>query len=401
MAVTTALALGAAAMGVGGAMSAAAEQKAAAEAAGMSQFDGFNVQGAGGSVQFGPNNQVGVTADAQTRMFQQGFGDLFSQIQSGQAGNQGFINMANQIGNNMGGFFDQAGQAGNPNSAVNAANQFGLFSAQNAQFGQMAGQNALNTANMFGQAQGGRNEGLAMGAFGRANDAFGNSNFDTNVADMIARQRAFARPGEERAVNDKFQNLFSRGALSSTGGERQLGELALSQELADIQRVELGTQFGNQLTQQNRMFGMQNLQQGQGFRAQDDAFNAQRAQMFGGFGQNLLGFGQNAGQQGMGAMFAGNNLVNSRGQQRLQNAQGIFGFGQQAQNQNFQQQLGMFGANSQINSDMRNLIALGGNLGQMQASAGANAGNFLMDGAGSPFGSFMSGAGEGLLGGSV
>jgi len=379
--------------GLGGLLSSNSNNAAMDAASQQAAFNPWNINGAGGNVTFGPDGQASVTGDAQSQMFQQGFGNLFSQLSQGGGGNQGAINFGNLMGDNFGNFFNQANQAGDPSSAVNAANQFGQFSAQNAQFGQQAGQNAFNLSNMFGTAQGGRNEGLAQAAFGRANNAFANSNFDQNASDMIARQRAFARPGEDRAVNDKFQNLFSRGALSSTGGERQLGELALSQELADIQRVNSGEAFGNQLTQQNRQFGLQNMMQGQGFRNQDDQFNAQRAGLFGQMGQNLMNFGQQSGQQGMNAMFAGNQLTNSRGQQRLQNAGQMFGFGQQANMQNMQQMLQAFGANSQGNADLRNLIALGGNLGAAGAQAGANQARYTSQTGGSPFGSFLTGFG--------
>ena len=380
--------------GIGGALSKRSSDKANRRAADQAAFKPFNINGAGGNVTFGPNGQANVEGDAQSRMFQQGFGDVFSQIQAGQAGNQGAINTGNQFGANLGNFFNQANAQGDPSSAMNAANQFAQFSNNNAQFGQQAGQNANFLSNQFGQAQGGRNEGLAQSLFGQAGNVFGNSNFDANVADQLQRQRTFARPAEERAVNSKFQNLFNRGQLGSTGGAQQIGELALAQENADINRVNSANAFGNQLTQQNRQFGLQNLAQGQSFRGQDDAFNASRAQLFGNQAQNFMNFGQNAGQQGMGAIFAGNELNNTRGQQRLANAGQIFGFGQQADQANFQRQLGAFQANSQGNTDLRNLIAMGGNLGAAQARAGANQGIFTARTGGSAAGSFLSGLGE-------
>ena len=383
--------IGGAVSAVGGLLSANAQKKAAAKAAAGAQFNPFNISGAGGSVNF-QDGAASVQADARTQQFQNAFGSQFQTL-AGQAG-QGQQLVQNQLG----GFFDQAGVAGDPSSAVNAANIFSNFSAQNAQFGQQGGQQAFGLASQFGQAQGGRNEGLAQNLFGFGQQALANTDFSSLAADQLARSRALARPGEDRAVNAKFQNLFGRGILSSTSGARQLGELGLTQELADINRVGQSEQFANQLGQQNRQFGLAAFGQGQGFRAQDDQFNLSRAGLFGNVGQGLLNFGQQAGQQGLQAQFGASNLVNTRGQQRLSNASSLFGFGQQANQQNFQQQLGLFGANRGINQDLRQLIALGGNLGSSQATAGAAAGQFTTQGGISPFGSFLGGAGETIAG---
>jgi hypothetical protein len=146
--------------------------------------------------------------------------------------------------------------------------------------------------------------------------------------------------------------------------------------------------------QQNRQFGLQNMAAGQGFRAQDDAFNLQRAGLFGNQAQNFMNFGQQAGGQGFGAAVTGSQLANTRGQQRLANAGQLFGFGQQAGQQQFGQMLGAFGANTQQNADLRNLIALGGNLGSAGASAGANQGGFTSQTGGSAAGTFLSGLGK-------
>lgn len=374
---------------VGGLFSKNASDGAMSAASNQAAFNPFNISGAGGNVTF-DNGQANVTGDAQSQMFQQGFGNLFSQLSSGQGGNQGMIDFGNQIGNNMGGFFNQANAMSDPTSAMNAAGMFNQFANQNAQFGQQQGMNQMNLANMFGQQQGGRNEGMAQNMFGAGQQMLGNTDFSQLSADNLAATRAAARPAEERAVNSKFQNLFSRGQLGTTGGAQQLGALSQAQEQADLQRVLGSQQMGMNLQNQQFGMGMGMMGQGQSFRGQDDQFNAQRAQMFGNMGQNMMGFGQGAGQQGMNAAFMGNELMNNRGQQRMANAGQMFGFGQGAQQQNFNQMVGSMGANSQMNADMRNLIALGGNLGSAGASAGANQAQYTAATGGSPMGGMLS-----------
>jgi hypothetical protein len=63
--------------------------------------------------------------------------------------------------------------------------------------------------------------------------------------------RSQARPAEERAVNAKFQNLFSRGQLGTTGGANQIGALASAQENADIGRQLAATQTAQAQQAQN------------------------------------------------------------------------------------------------------------------------------------------------------
>lgn len=381
------------AAGAGAAMNAKAKGDAARAAANSSQWQNFGVQTGGGSVGFdGQGNMT--SQDSQQNFdirnfFGGGIDDFFGGQSFGQQGANSAMAMGTQA---LPGAFQGANDASfmTPNGA---AQQFGQFSAQNAAFGQSAGMNAMATANDFGQRQTGINEGIAQSLFGFGQEALGNTDFSQVSEDQIARQRAFARPGEERAVNSKLSNLFSRGVMSQTGGAQQVGELALSQEMADIQRVNSGEQFANQLTQQNRQFGLAAMQGGLGARQQDSAFNLQRAQMFGQMGQGLLNFGQQSGQQGFQSQMDFSNMLNSRGQQRLSNAQGMMGFGQQMNMQNFQQMMQMFGGLGAMNQQQQGLMALSGNLSSQRSAANAQAGQIAVAGAGSPFGSFMEGAG--------
>lgn len=398
-AVTAAVAVGASA--VGGAMQARSQAKAAKRAAKMAEFNPFNISGAGGNVTFGPDGTAQVSADSRTRMFQDLFAGQAQNLLSGNAFGQGVIDFASAAGTDlMPQLFGGALQASDASGLAGGVNAFSDFSAQNALFGQGAGMNALAMASNFGQRQTGINEAQAQAMFGFGQDALANTDFSSLAAEQIARQRAFARPGEERAVNSKFQNLFNRGVLSQTGGERQIGELALSQELADIQRVNAGESFANMLQQQNRQFGLNAFGQGAQFRGMDQSFNLGAANLFANAGQNLLNFGQGAGQTALNAQIGFNELMNTRGQQRLANISQLLGFGQQMQTGNINAALGLFGANRAVNADLRQLIALGGNLGGQKSAAGAAAGNLYMQGAGNSIGgSFLSGLGSGLMSG--
>jgi len=389
--------IGAAAMGIGGAMSASAQSKAAKKAAKMAKFNPFNISGPGGNVSFNGDN-----INTQFGANQQSFVDIFQQqAQQLAAGgsNAGFNQFANNVGNfQIPGLFQGAQQASmmTPDQAFS---DFGNFSQQNAMFGQQGGMAAMAAANQFGQAQTGMNEGVAQGLMGQGFGALANGNFDQQANEQIARQRAFARPGEERAVNSKFQNLFNRGALSSTGGERQLGELALSQEMADIGRVDAGTQFGNMLAQQNRQFGMAAIQGGLGARQQDSQFNLGRAQLFANQGMNLMNFGGQQAQAGLNSQIGFSDMINARAQQRLGNANQQFGFGQQGQQQNINQLMQMFGGQMGLDQGLRDQTAMAVNASSARSGANANAASHMAQSGASPLGSFLGGIGTGMVSG--
>jgi hypothetical protein len=372
------------------------QDKRAQQAAQMAQFNPFNIDLGG----FGRVSFEDGTARAQMTPAQQQLAGLFqggaSNLLGGGAANQFGINQSIGLGSSdLGGAFAGAQQQGLPMQALQnfmQSNQLG----QGLGFG--GGQQALDLARQFGTSQTGINEGVAQGLFGQGFNALGNTDFSSLAADQLARSRQLARPAEERAVNSKFQNLFNRGALASTGGQRQVGELALAQEQADIGRQFGADQFANQLAQQNRQFGLSSIGQGLGARAQDQQFNLGAANLFGGMGQNLLNFGAGQARQGLDAQLGFNQIGNQRAQQRLANAQNMLGFGSQMQSNNIRDALGLQGGSSQMAGDLRNLIALGGNLGGQQSQAGAQAGNFLMQGAGSPLGEFLQGfGGSGLF----
>jgi hypothetical protein len=390
--ITSAVAIGASALG--GALKSKASSDAAKSAAGMAQFNPWNLSGPGGNVNFN-NGKINFGFDNQGQMMNDTFSNIFQQIAGGGGFNQGAADAASQMGTAalpsvFQGAMDASQQL--PTDAVNAFTQNAM---NNAQFGQGFGMGAMQQASQFAGQQTGLNEGMAQGLFSRAQGLMDQS--FTDVRDQqLANSRALARPTEERAVNSKFQNLFNKGVLSQSGGERQIGELAQAQEMADIQRQMGADQFANQLTQQNRMFAGNLLGQGMQGRQMDQNFNLGAGGLFANMGNQMMNFGAGQAGAGLNAQMGLSDMINSRGQQRLANTQNMLGFGANQNQMNINQMLSMFGAGSQQNADMRNLIALGINAGGQGAAAGANTGQFMMDGAGSPFGSFLGGVGAGL-----
>ncbi len=393
--VTAALAIGASA--VGGAMSASAQGKQAREAAAAAGWMPKGVSGAGGMTNATGSGGVRVQADERT----QAYGDQFFNMFHERANGGGYGGIAGGMAEQMGtqqlpGAFNNALLAGSqiPQGAFDAYTQNAV---NNAQFGQNFGQNMLGQAAQFGGRQTGNNEALAQNLFGRGFEAM-NKDFSQLSADQLSRSRALARPMEERAVNSKFQGLFNRGILEQKGGQNQIADLAQSQEMADIQRQNSADMFASNQLAQNRAFGGQMIGQGLQGRGMDQQFNLGAGNMFAGMGQNAMNFGAQQAAAGLGAQTQLSDMRNTRGQQRLSNVQQMLGFGGGLQENNFNQMLASFGAQNQIDSNMRNLIALSLSGGQAASQAGANQGNFLMQQGGSPVGSFLGGVGSGLMG---
>lgn len=330
-------AIGAVVSGVGGLISSRKQKKAAQQAAQMAQFNPFNVMGGLGSATFN-GDSLQLRDSGMGSDFRNLFGGMGQGLLANSMLGQG-AQLQNFAGGMMPGLFGGAMDA-SMQLPTDAVNNFSNFANQQQNFLGGMGQQALQ-----------------------------NTDFSSLAADQLSRMRAQARPQEDRAVNSKFQNLFNRGQLGTTGGAQQLGELALAQEQADISRSLNADQFANMLGQQNRQFGM-----------------------------GALGAAGQFGRQGMAAQMGLSDVVNSRAQQRMANAASLFGLGGQARQQDFGMGMQSFGGIMGLDNNLRQMGALGGNLGSAGASAGANAGNILMNngGGGSPLGSFL-----GSLGGSI
>lgn len=293
---------------------------------------------------------------------------------------QGFTNQFGTLGNFNGGqFFQQSQQQQNTQGQLNQNIGFGLGGGffnnpdfqnafQNNNFGgasqaqqgllqqqfQGAGQ---GLGGLFGNAQGLNNifaQNVAQGpqdlTGGRQDQLF---NFGSNflnqanqgqgalIQQNLDASRALADPFERRQRQSVENSLFSQGRAGTTGGAQEFGDLLSFQGANDQRRILGAQQLGLQQQGQLGQLGLQSFGQGSNLFGQ----NLQ------GFGQNIQGFGQTGqlgqGLQGQGfqQMFQQLQGNQSAGQQRLQNAQNLFGIGQQSQQQGFQQ--GLQGINSQ------------------------------------------------------
>jgi hypothetical protein len=219
--------------------------------------------------------------------------------------------------------------------------------------------------------------------------------------------RDAAQPFEQRQFNNLQQNLFDTGRMGSTGGGLQTEAFARGLGQADTQRNIDAMGFAEGLWQRDMNNVMNNRQLGlgmvgQGFGGMSAGSNAMlgNRQLAGNLGLNFLnqaqGFGQGAFQTSAGM----SDLINNRALQRLGSAQQMLGFGSSQNLQNINTGLGMLGAQQNMDTQLRNLLAMGGQFGGQQANAGANAGQFMVQGAQNNFGDFLAGMGGGMMDGS-
>jgi len=299
------------------------------------------------------------------------------------------------------GLFDQGLQAANvdPYAYTRYDQQMG-GAAQN--LGQSAQMMQNLGMNMFGGGVPGM--GMSMDMYGMGRNAFGErpQSYQSVADQQLAQMRAASAPFEQRAGEGLQQNLFSTGRLGTTGGGMNVEAFARGLGQADTQRVLDSQGFAEQLYGRDQQAALQRNNMGAGMMA--NGMNG----MFQGFGQQnanyqlggqmLSNAGNLFGQQGnmFGNQFAGatgyNDTVNQRAQQRLQNATGMFGFGNELAGTDL----------TRGGSAMQGYTGLAGQL-QGQAEFGANMGSQGMAGGMTPAqpsaaGSFLQGLG-GAVGG--
>jgi len=294
---------------------------------------------------------------------------------------------------------------------LSAADRARQFNAREANRGDRArlgvldeglGSNTQGRTDLFGNVAG------RTDAAGRADtSAFSNINRGNNLLDQdfqgvadeqLGLLRASARPFEERAVNSKFSDLFGRGVLSGTAGARGLGELAFSQEQADIERQVQSQGLAQTLTAQNQNTGTALINSGQAGLIQGQNANLAGASVVGNVGQQqLTGINQNLTQSFDAGNLQGEKLI-GRGQQRVSDITGLLGFGQDLTAGNVNTATAANSGVQAIDSEMRNLIALGGNIGGQASAAGANVAQAISAaGQNNPIAGFLGGVSTSLL----
>lgn len=337
--------------GIGSKKQADAQKKAANAAAEAAKFNPFAVNSAGGQVNWLNGRAIGTLSPEQQALYSM-LGANAQGLFGGNSATAGFQDWANQLGGQgVPQLFGQAVDASNMlPEAEYAATQGGL-GLLGQQFGALG--NAL------------------------ASQGLGAIEFDPSqiVADRLSLLRQQAAPQEEAAGRALEQRLFSQGRLGTTGGSQNIEAFARGLGQADLARQIEAQNLGLTIQQMNQGLGTNLLSQAQG--------------LFGNQGNLLQQQFTNAGTM--------SDVVNSRAQQRLQNAMGLFGFGQDLNTADFNQALQTLGAQQSIDQNLQNIIALGANIGGMQSSAGANVARAILSNSGSPTGSFLSGLGSGLF----
>lgn len=451
MAIGTGLAIAGGLLGaVGSKRQGDAQSDAANAAARAAEFNPFNVRGSGGqSIVNGQN--IDIRLDDQQQNIRNLLGQLGLQGLGGQGPNAGFSDQLRSLGGGaLPGLFGQAlntqdpslGQFGQQlNPLISQAGQGGAFG-----LGQAGPQNQQLIQQLLGQAgglqqgalgqlgQGSGNQFLnqAGGLFNQGAQLAGQAPFDPSqlVNDRLSLLRQQAAPQEESQFNSLQNRLFSQGRLGSTGGSNDIEAFARGLGQADLGRQlsaqNLGLQAQQQsagiLGQQAGLFGQlggQTAALGQGLGQQDIS----RAGLLGNLSQGLFGQAQGFGGQDIsrlgtglqgaqgllglsgnlsGSLFQGqfgvNDATNQRAQQRLSNAQGIFGFGQGLATDDFNRSLASLQGLQSIDAAGRAQAQLGLSAGQAQAQAGGNVAQALLTNTASPTGSFLGAFGTGLLG---
>ena len=228
-------------------------------------------------------------------------------------------------------------------------------------FGNASGVNNIFAQNIAQGPQdltGGRQDQLFnfgsnfLGQAGQGQGALIQQNLDAS--------RALAQPFENRQRLAAENSLFGQGRTGTTGGAQEFGDLLSFQGQNDQRRILNAQQLGLQQQGQLGQLGLQSFGQGSNLFGQ----NLQ------GFGQNIQGFGQSGGLaqglQGQGFQQAFQQLQGnqSAGQQRLQNAQNLFGLGQESFGQGFNQGLAGIDSQQQLMQIMNQLF-----LGSQNADA--------------------------------
>lgn len=372
----------------GSLLSSRSKNKALKKAAKAAAFNPWNVSGPGGSSTFNPKTR---TASFSLDPASQGLMDMFG----GAAGAYGqysrdMLPFTQSMAGLMPGLFSDAQSA----SQVDPAMIQNLRNVLNPEIARQQGaagglfdvaQNYLGGSGP-GMDQAGQMFDLGMGMFGR--------NYQDVAADRTGALRQLAAPYEERAKNDMFSSLFKMGQLGGPGGERMFQSFGQGLGEADLRRVVEGQNLAEGI------YG-RDLQAGMGLTSTG------MEGMFRGAGMGLdaagMGLGASVNAGNMGNMLYGgeglfSDLVNQRAGQRMTNAQGMFGFGLDAQSAELQNALASLQGYTGLVNQGRGSLEMGMNLGQAGAAAGANQAQYLAQRQ-SPLGGILQGVGMGMMGG--
>lgn len=372
--------IGSAVVGAAGtAYSANQQSKAAKNAANAATYRGANINSPFGNVTStqGPGGQFNYNVtDSPYTPF----------IPQLSALSQGAFNRGQEL-NNMGPLGALQSQAPDVYGALQGADAQGAQTQGAFQQGGADFRNLASLASnrfMQSQAGGGPLEQAGLGILGRAQGIADSVNPGQVSQDVYGQLSALARPGETSATQNMFNNLQSSGrlGLSQNGELGDLGGLGYAQNLANNQRSLQSLQYGNDLYAQRQGLATNMAGLAPSFFAQDASNRGQDALTLQGLLQSALNSEGNAfstSQNRFGlaasALGLGSGLV--------QDQINLGGFGLN--------QLGALQGN--YNQNINQAIAAGG----AQSGAGANAGQFMVNGANQQA-NMLGGFTSGLLG---
>lgn len=316
---------------------------------GRQQNDAYN-QAVYGAIQQGANEQNTLFGQnlAQGQFANQAAGQQYAQNQ-GQAQFQNDANLA-QFGKNL-----QAGQFANTAAGQQYSQNQGAAAFQNTAQGQQFGENlqAGQFANAGQQQQYNQNQGQAQFANEAQNQQYNQSLGQANLynsanAQQFGQNQSQAQFGNDAALAD-FQRSLSAGQFTNAAAGQQYAQ---NQGQAAFQNTAQQQAYGQNLSSGQFANSAQNQQFGENQQALA-AYNQAAGQNFGqGVTAAQLGnsaqqqqFGQNAAQQqaynqAQESLFnqnlAAGQFGNQAAGQQYQQGLGAAQFGQDTQNQNFQ-----------------------------------------------------------------
>jgi hypothetical protein len=349
-------------LGALGANQQAKATKSAAQTAANAALP-YNIQnGLMGDVSFQGKNAY-FSPTSQTRQTFDQLNGLQNQYFGGTGPNAGFQQFSQNVGNQQ-----------LPGIFGNAINQAGIGPDQafNLNQGQMQG-----LFNSYGQ-QGAANLGQQQQLFGQAQGIAGQNTqgISDNYLNILRQQAA---PQDARNMDLLANSAFNSGQLGGPGGRAALQTFGDQLNQADLGRQQMAQNLGLQQQQQN--LGVAGL-----FGNMGSQLGTQGMQ----FASALPGISQNA----YNTAAAYNDLGNTRAQQMLSNASGLFGFGANMGQQDFSNGLSALQAQLGLQTSQNSQAALGANIASGGGSAAAAVAPLN---ASSPVGSFLGGLGTGLF----
>jgi hypothetical protein len=293
--------------------------KGGGSSGGGRDFQEINLQSPTGTAGFTRNNLTMQDSDfgaGARSFFESQFGTATQDVSGlGAFGtsivDQGVQNFANDFGN--------AQQA---DFGASNAQTTGFINQSNQAADQFAGLGNRGMDALFGAPDNTAGIGMANAAAGRLLGSADSAQAMGNQ--MTAQLNNLARPAEEQAVNKKFNSLFGTGRLGNTGGQGELGQLALAQSQAQDARNLAGMQFGADQFAQNQALANQFLGTGGSLTNADQSMAA----TVGGIGAGMFGLGQNTAQAGTNASIGMDERNVQLQDDRLARTEALFGFGQ-------------------------------------------------------------------------